>query len=89
LSKTIQQAFADAMGALNRYDAASKSVDALQESFKYTEQKYNVGMVNATDYNDAKNKLAKSQSDLLQAKYEYVFRLTVLDFYQGRPLKLN
>jgi outer membrane protein len=44
-------------------------------------------MVNTTDYNTAKNKMAKAQSDLLQAKYEYVFKAKVLDFYQGKPLK--
>jgi outer membrane protein len=59
----------------------------MQESFKYTEQKFNVGMVNTTDYNTAKNKMTKAQSDLLQAKYEYVFKAKVLDFYQGKPLK--
>ena len=65
----------------------SEAVNAAQESFRYTEQKFNVGMVNTTDYNAAKNKVIKAQTDLLQAKYEYVFKSKVLDFYQGRPLK--
>lgn len=89
LNKTIQQAHADAIAALNRYRAAEKSVAAYEEAFKYTQQKYDVGLVNSIDFNDAKNKLAKSRSDLLQAKYEYVFRVKVLDFYQGKPLNLN
>ncbi len=89
LYKTIQQAYADARAALNKYTASQKSVEALTESFGYTEQKFNVGLVNSIDYNDAKNNLMKSKSDLLQAKYEYVFRVKVLDFYQGKPLKLN
>ncbi|MEI6123579.1 MAG: TolC family protein [Bacteroidota bacterium] len=89
LYKTIQQAFADANAALNRYTASQKSVDALTESFGYIEQKFNVGLVNSLDYNDAKNNLARARSQLVQAKYEYVFRIKVLDFYQGKPLKLN
>lgn len=89
LLKTIQQAYADARAALNRYDASQKAVDALAESFTYTQQKFDVGMVNSVDYNDAKNKLMKATSDLLQAKYEYVFRIKVLDFYQGKPLTLK
>lgn len=89
LNKTIQQAHADAIAALNRYRAAEKSVSAYEEAFKYTQQKYDVGLVNSIDFNDAKNKLAKSRSDLLQSKYEYVFRIKVLDFYQGKPLNLN
>ena len=89
LNKTIQQAHADAIAALNKYNATMKSVVALEESFKYTEQKYNVGLLNSLEYNDAKNKLAQAKSELLQAKYEYVFRTKVLDFYQGKPLLLN
>lgn len=87
IQKNIQQAYADANAALKKYNATQKALDAMQESFKYTEQKFNVGMVNTNDYNDAKNKLITTQSDLLQAKYEYVFKTKVLDFYQGKPLK--
>ncbi len=87
VQKSIQQAYADANGGLKKYNASLKAVDATAESFKYTEQKFNVGLVNTISYNDAKNKLTKAQNDLLQAKYEYVFKIKVLDFYQGKPLK--
>ncbi|MBA3705817.1 MAG: TolC family protein [Bacteroidetes bacterium] len=87
LQKNIQQAYADANASLKKYNATQKALDAMQESFKYTEQKFNVGIVNTNDYNDAKNKLINTQSDLLQAKYQYVFNTKVLDFYQGKPLK--
>lgn len=88
LFKTIQQAYADAKAAFNRYSAGLKNVEALQESFSYTEQKFNVGLVNSIDFNDAKNNLLKARSELLQAKYNYIFRIKVLDFYQGIPIKL-
>jgi outer membrane protein len=88
LYKTIQQAYADAHAALNKYNASVKSVDALTESFGYTQQKFNVGMVNSIDYSDAQNNLIKAKSEMLQAKYDYVFRLKVLDFYQGKPITL-
>jgi outer membrane protein len=88
LRKTIQQAYADANAALIKYSATLKSVEATKESFKYTEQKFNVGLLNSLDFNDAKNKLIKAQSDLLQAKYDYIFKVKVLDFYQGKPLTL-
>ncbi|MCX6294837.1 MAG: TolC family protein, partial [Bacteroidetes bacterium] len=87
VQKNVQQAYADASAGLKKYNASLKAIDAMQESFKYTEQKFNVGLLNSNDYNDAKNKLIKAQSDLLQAKYEYVFKTKVLDFYQGKPLK--
>lgn len=88
VQKNIQQAYADASAGLKKYNATMKAVEAMEESFKYTQQKFDVGMVNTNDYNDAKNKLIKAQSDLLQAKYEFVFKTKVLDFYQGKPLKL-
>jgi outer membrane protein len=88
LRKTIQQSFNDASSSLKKFQASRKAVAAMEESFKYTEQKYAVGAVTATDYNDAKNKLIKAKSDMLQAKYDYVFKLKVLDFYQGKPITL-
>lgn len=89
LYKEIQQAYADVKAAVKKYNASEKTVHATQRSFDYTQQRFNVGMVNSVDYNDAKNKLTKARSDLLQAKYEYIFRLKVLDFYMGKPLTLK
>jgi outer membrane protein len=88
LFQTIQQAHADATAALKRYNSTEKNVQALEESFRYTEQRFNVGMVNSLEYNDAKNRLSAAQSELLQSKYEYIFRMKILDFYMGNPLKL-
>ncbi|MFW5708396.1 MAG: TolC family protein [Bacteroidota bacterium] len=88
LFQTIQQAHADAVAALKRYNATQKNVEALEESFRYSEQRFNVGMVNSVEYNDAKNRLAAAESELLQAKYEYIFRLKILEFYMGDPLNL-
>ncbi len=87
LFQTIQQSNADAVAALKRYLASGKNVEALQESFRYTEQRFNVGMVNSLEYNDAKNRLAAAESELLQAKYEYIFRTKILEFYLGEPLR--
>ncbi|MFH1003960.1 MAG: TolC family protein [Bacteroidota bacterium] len=88
LQKKIQQAYNDAVASLKKYHAADKAVTAIEEAFKYTEQKFNVGTITATDYGEAKNKLFKAKSELLQAKYDYVFKLKVLDFYQRKPITL-
>jgi outer membrane protein len=88
LQKSIQQAYADASAAYKKYNASLSAVDAANESFKYTEQRFNVNLINSFDYNNAKNKLIKAQSDLLQAKYDYIFKVKILDFYQGKPLTL-
>jgi len=61
----------------------------MEESFRYTEQKFNVGLVTPVDYNASKSQLLRAQSDLAQAKYEYIFKTKVIDFYRGMPLSLN
>jgi len=86
--KSIQQGYADAKAAFENYQANFESVRSMEEAFSYTQQKYNVGMVSAVDYNLAKNNFIKAQSDLLQAKYEYIFYTKLLDFWAGKPLKL-
>ncbi|MBN3034555.1 MAG: TolC family protein [Bacteroidales bacterium] len=89
LYKTIQQAYNDALSALKQHEAAAKKVNSTRESFKYSEQKFNVGMINSVDYNNAKKELNNAESELLQARYDFVFRTTILDFYMGKPLTLK
>ncbi|HEX2970611.1 MAG TPA: TolC family protein [Bacteroidales bacterium] len=89
LYKNIQQAYADASAAMKKYTASLKAVASTEESFRYTEQKFNVGMVTPVDYNAAKTQLLNAQSDMSQAKYEFIFKTKVLDFYRGIPLNLN
>ena len=89
LYKNIQKAYTDAAAALKKYTASTKAVASAEESFRYTEQKFNVGLVTPVDYNAGKTQLLNSQSDMAQAKYEYIFKTKVLDFYKGVPLNLN
>ncbi len=89
LYKILQQAYNDATSAFNRHKAATKKVQATSESFKYAEQKFNVGLINSVEYNDAKKEYNNALSELIQAKYDYVFRITVIDFYLGKPLSFD
>ena len=89
LFKNIQQAFTDANGALNKYFASKKAVESMEEAFRYAEQKMKEGMVTAVEYNQSKTQLLNAQSEMAQAKYEYVFKTKVLDFYKGIPLTLQ
>lgn len=88
LRKQIEQVYTNALAALNRYNANKIAVKSMEESFRYIDEKYNVGRVNSVEYNDAKTKLAVAQSDLIQAKYEFIFRSKILDFYNGIPIQL-
>ena len=88
LRKEIEQAYTNALAAFNRYASSGKAVESMEEAFRYVEEKFNVGMVNSVDYNLQKNQLTAAQSALLQAKYEYIFRTKILDFYNGIPIEL-
>ncbi|MBN2668485.1 MAG: TolC family protein [Bacteroidales bacterium] len=88
LFKDIQQKYLDAISAQKKYIATKAALQSASESFLYTQKKYEVGLINSLDYNLAKNKVTKAQSDLLQAKYEFLFAVKILDFYQGKPIAL-
>lgn len=89
LRKTIQQAWADANASLKQYFAAQKKVNATRESFRYAEQKFEVGIMNSVDYNNAKKDYSNAESEQIQSKFDFIFKTTVLDFYMGKPLSLK
>jgi len=88
LRKDIEQSYTNALAAFKRYIANQKTVVSSKEAFRYTEEKFNVGMINSVEYNQSKNNLSSAESNLLQAKYEYIFRTKILDFYNGIPIEL-
>jgi outer membrane protein len=88
LRKDIELSYTNALAALNRFVSTQKAVVSMEEAFRYVEEKFNVGMVNSVDYNLQKNQLTAAKSQLLQAKYEYIFRTKILDFYNGIPIEL-
>ncbi len=87
MMKSVQQAVSDAYSAFKRFEAGEKSQKALTESFSFNQQRYDLGLISSYDYLLVKNNLANAEADLLQAKYDFVFRLKISDFYQGKPLK--
>ncbi len=88
LYKEIQQAHADALDAKEKYYSSVEAVNYNEEAFKYTSQKMEVGLVNSVDYNIAQNNLTGAKSSMLQAKYEYIFKLKILDLYMGKSITL-
>lgn len=88
LFKEITLAYNNARNSYEEYLAACANMDASKESFNYIVKKFDTGMLNSTDYIVAKANLFKSQSEYLQAKFQYVFQLKILDFYRGIPIKL-
>ena len=89
LRRNIEQSYADASSALQQYNASLQKVAAQEESFKYTQQKFDVGMMTSYDYNNSKKDLTKAESELLQAKYDFIFKTTILEFYMGKPISIR
>lgn len=88
LYKEIQQAYLDAQSSYEKFKAAEENMKSSTESFSYTEKKFDLGMLNGTDYTVAKTNLFKSQSEFYQTKFQYIFQLKILDFYKGMPITL-
>ncbi|MGV3586903.1 MAG: TolC family protein [Adhaeribacter sp.] len=88
LRQNIQQAYADALAAQKKFTATRRQLEALEQTFKNAEIRFNNGVLNPTEFNVARNNFIRAQTDLIQAKYDYTFRLKVLDFYQGKPISL-
>ena len=86
IKENIERAYLDAVAALKKFRASKRTVASLQESFSYSKKKFDVGLITALEFNDSKNKLAKASSELLQAKYDYLYKTKILDYYQGNSL---
>ena len=84
--KSIELAVSDATSAYQKYISGEKNVSAQEQSMNFNQQRYDVGLISTYDYLLAKNNYTRAKSDLLQAKFDYIFRLKVLDFYMGKPL---
>lgn len=87
LYKEIQQAWYSATASESKYTSSRAATEASQASFQLMNEKYINGQAIAVEYNEAKQNLMKAQSDELQAKYDYLFRTKILDFYKGIPIE--
>lgn len=87
LYKEIQQAWYNAVAAESKYNSSLVAVQANEESFRLMRERFNNGKATAVEYNEAKQLVAKAQSDQIQAKYDYLFRTKILDFYKGEMIE--
>lgn len=87
LYKEIQQAWYNALAAESKYNSSEVAVKANEESFRLMSEKFNNGKATFVEYNEAKLNLTRALSDKLQAKYDYLFRTKILDFYKGQVIE--
>jgi outer membrane protein len=87
LESNVYQAYVDAQGAAKAYDAALKAVEAQQIAFDFAKERFDVGSSNAFDLNLSKIRLTNAENRLIQAKYDFIFRIKVLELFFGeRPV---
>ena len=86
LFKEIQQAYYNAVAAREKFKSAEKAVKASQMAFEFEDTKYQNGRSSALELSNARIRLEKSLAEEAQAKFDFVFRSKILDFYQGKPL---
>ena len=83
LQQTIEQAFADAKAASKTFEAATISLKSQKEAFKNAQESYNLGASTLFDFDLVRNRLVSAESALIRAKYDFVFKTKVLQFYYG------
>jgi len=86
LESTVYQAYNDAKNSKKAYEAALQTEEARRLAFEYAKERYDVGLSNAFDFNQSRATYENSQSDVVRTKYDYIFRLKILEFYFGLPI---
>jgi outer membrane protein len=86
LQRNVYTAFTNAKGALNTYESATVTLEARQQAYNYAKEKYDVGLMNSFDFTQAQTLLTNAQSDVIRTKYDYMFKIKILEFYFGIPI---
>ena len=88
LESTINQAYNDALGAFTFFEAAQKTVRARKDAYDNAQDSYAAGVTNAFEYAQIKQRYESAVSDQVRAKFDYIFKLKVLEFYFGVKLEI-
>jgi len=86
LEANVYQAYVDAQGALKAYEASVIALQAQEQAYEYATERFDVGLTNAFDFSQVKSRLENAQTELLRTKYDYIFKLKVIELYFGIPV---
>lgn len=86
LERNVYTAITNANVAKQAYEAAVTALDARKEAFNYAKEKYAVGMMNSFDFNQSQTLYVNAQSEVLRTKYDYIFKVKIVEFYFGIPI---
>lgn len=88
LKQTVYQAYSDARAAREQYFATEKAETASRTAFNYASKRYELGLINSVDYLTSQNNLFKAETNMLTAKYNFIFKMKLLEFYKGQKIQL-
>lgn len=88
LESNINTAYVDVTNAAKTYEAAQKTLEARRLAFDYAQERYEVGLMNAFDFSQAQARVDNAEAEVIRSKYDYIFRIKVLEFYFGLPIQL-
>jgi outer membrane protein len=86
LQRNVYTAFTDAKGAMNAHESAIVALENREEAYNYSKEKYAVGLMNSFDFNQSQTLLTNAQSEVIRTKYDYIFKIKILEFYFGIPI---
>lgn len=89
LKADIQRALTDAIASKKQLESSKITLNAREQAFKNAEKRYDLGSINSFEYNQAKDNLDVSRSNEAFSRYDFIFKLKVLDFYMGNPISLD
>jgi len=88
LENTINQAYTSATAAFKFYEASEKTLKAREQAYMMAEQQFELGVLNSYDFIQIKQRFEIAASDRVRAKYDYIFKLKILEFYFGQEITL-
>lgn len=89
LETNVNQAYVDVENTAKTYEASQKTLEARRLAYEYARERYNVGVMNAFDFSQAQSRVDNAAAEVIRSKYDYIFRIKVLEFYFGLPIVLN
>ena len=89
LETNVNQAYVDVRSFYKSYEAAQKTLEARRLAYQYSKDRFDVGLMNSFDFSQAQARVDNAEATLIRTKYDYIFRLKILEFYFGIPISLD
>lgn len=89
LETDVNQAYVNVTSFYKAYEAAEKTLEARRLAYQYSKERFDVGLMNSFDFSQAQARVDNAEAEVVRTKYDYIFRLKILEFYFGIPISLN